>query len=155
MHRRHILLVLLGLSLAGCGALSAPSCAAQSDTFLKDARSVAQEWDDAVRLTSQTPRAALPAQIQNLQSIRRKAQALHAPDCAQAVQTRLAAAMDASIDAYLAFLSQQPDVAVRVAFQQADAKMVAFRDSVAELTGSPTSATTQKVFEQIHSGLTK
>lgn len=69
---------------------------------------VAQRFDDANRLASQTSRANLSPQIADLQSIRRDAQAVEVPECMADMKAAMLDYMDADIDAFITFLD--PDV---------------------------------------------
>ncbi len=101
--------------LAGCtgSPLAAaptpePSCAEQSAPFISQVQPLVQEWSDAATLAGQTPRVALAPQIDKLQEIRRRAQALQSPACAMPAKQHLVDSMDFSIKGFLAFLGQQP-----------------------------------------------
>lgn len=109
------------------------SCAQQSATFLTAIQGVAREWDDAANLAGQTPRMSLPAQIDKLQAIRRKAQDVPAPACAKPAQDALVQGMDQTISTYLKFLSQAPDADVQAGFQTAAASMKTFADEIAAI----------------------
>jgi hypothetical protein len=57
--------------------------------------------------------------IADLQAIRRDAQDLAVPTCAAAARDALATYMDATFDAFVAFLGQKPDEEVSKAFEDA------------------------------------
>lgn len=138
---RYLLLILF---LTACDAplLSSPTptptCIVAAAPFFADLQSTAREWDDANKLAGTTPRAALAQQIQGLQTIRRKVQDMQAPECAVTAKNNLAASMDATIEAYLAFLGQKPDAEVTAKFQQANTLMEAFQRDIAAMSPSPT-----------------
>lgn len=103
-----------------------PSCAEQSAPFISQVQPLVQEWTDAATLAGQTPRVALAPQIDKLQEIRRRAQALEAPACAMPAKQHLDASMNASIKASLAFLGQQGDSRVVGLDAVAKDELVAF-----------------------------
>lgn len=128
--------------LAGCGAPTVsvvptptPSCNEQAASFVSDIQPLFQEWTDATTLAGQTPRVALAGQIETLQAIRRKAESVAAPSCAQPAHEYLSASMDASINGYLAFLGQQNQRTVDSHFAVASDYLAAFSDDIAQLRG--------------------
>lgn len=114
-----------------------PTCAQQAAPFLASMQSVAREWDDAVKLADSTPRAALAAQVESLQTIRRKAQDVAPPDCATAVKQALVDSMEATITGFISFLGQKTDVEVQAAFTVARQRMDLFTTELSKLTGIP------------------
>lgn len=140
--RRWVFILAFGLLLAACdNPLAAPSptptCAQQVAPALTQIQSVAREWDDANKLAGQTPRASLAQQISTLQAVRRKVQDIAVPDCATAMKQALVASMDASIDAYVAFLGQKPNSTVQDLFKTANDKMTLFGQEAAKLAAAP------------------
>lgn len=89
------------------------------DRYLDVIQPIVDRWDDANALASTTSRIALSGPLGDLQSIRREAVALTVPSCADEAHTHLVAYMNATIDGYLAFASQD-DVAVRAYFDTAE-----------------------------------
>jgi hypothetical protein len=114
-----------------------PPCVSQARTFIDTAQPMAERWDDATKLADSTPRMGLAPQIAAMQTIRREAQALDAPSCAEQAKQFLLAAMDASVNAYIAFLGQQPDTEVQAGFATANQAMNRFQNELAVLTGAP------------------
>jgi hypothetical protein len=120
-------------TVAGLGATPTPTCLEHSVSYGKQIKAIAQEWDDANTLASQTPRAALAQQIANLQAIRRKAQDLTPLDCTKAAHFALTNAMDETIQGYLAFLGQKPDDEVNRHFNNAKGFMTSYSTEILKL----------------------
>lgn len=114
---------------------TAPPCATAARAFIDTAKPMAERWDDAAKLAGSTPRMSLAPQIASMQAIRRDAQALEAPPCAEQAKQYLLGAMDASINAYIDFLAQKPDS--QTEFYNANRVMKRFYNEVALLTGAP------------------
>lgn len=91
------------LLLAACGP--AP-CNEQAAEYIPALEGYFDEWDDANTIANSTPRASLSAAIADLQAIKRNVDDLEYPECANTVQLAIVGYMDASIDGYLAFMSQ-------------------------------------------------
>jgi hypothetical protein len=70
----------------------------------------ATERDDAVKLAASTSRIALATPRSELQRLRRDVQAQTWPDCAMRAKGILVDSMDPTVNAYLAFMAQQPRV---------------------------------------------
>jgi hypothetical protein len=69
---------------------------------------MALRWQDAVKLTSSTPRIALAGPVQSLQKIATDARALRGlTSCMHDALIHLIRAIDASVDANLAFMQQE------------------------------------------------
>jgi len=82
-------------------------CHVEADDFLKELDGVVREWNDASTLArSTTQQLALTAQIDRLQSIRRKTADLSPPPCAKTVRDRYVGYMQVEIDGLLRFLRQ-------------------------------------------------
>lgn len=82
-------------------------CHVEADDFLKELEAVAREWNDASILArSTTEQLALTAQVDRLQSIRRKTADLSSPPCAMAIRDRYVGYMQVEIDGFLHFLRQ-------------------------------------------------
>jgi hypothetical protein len=147
---RLALAVVAALVIAGCGAAPevavvptvvatpTPSCQEQAAPFLSKAESLARVWDDANTLAGQTPRASLSTQIDKLQSIRRDAEDLEAPECAVAIKQHLVNTMDTTIRGFIAFLGQKSDIEVKPLFTIAGQEQTAFQQAVQQLkAGTP------------------
>lgn len=147
---RLALAVVAALVIVGCGAAPevavvptvvptpTPNCQEQAAPFLSKAESLARVWDDANTLAGQTPRASLSTQIDKLQSIRRDAEDLEAPECAAAVKQHLVNTMDTTIRGFIAFLGQKSDPEVKPLFTIASQEQTAFQQAVQQLkAGTP------------------
>lgn len=77
------------------------------------------EWSDAFDLALSTPRIALSNQIANMQNIRQRLSREDWPPCAEYAQSELAAAKDATIDGFIAFLGQASDAVIAEHFAKA------------------------------------
>lgn len=113
-----------------------PPCATEARAFIDTAKPMAERWDDAAKLAGSTSRMSLAPQIASMQAIRRDAQALEAPPCAEQSKQYLLEAMDKTIDAYIAFLGQQPDTIVQASFLDAGDAMKRYQNEIALLTGA-------------------
>ena len=135
------LVVLTFFMLTGCsgGPLAALApvkrtpCRVQAAEFSKSLDALLLEWSDANQLASRTGRGSLNLPVGRLQETRRKLDTLEAPECAQAVKTALLNHMNATIDAYLLFMSQSSDVDVRAKFETAQRQLGFFTDLLPEL----------------------
>lgn len=116
-------LLLTGCGVGGVSSTSTPDPVNVTQTAVADCRSAAvayqdeaepivSEWDDAMKLVEQTPRMQLAEQINNLQEIKRKADAVKVPECAKDAHPHLIASMEASIDGLIAFMGQKSDATV-------------------------------------------
>jgi len=63
---------------------------------------------------------SLPPAIADLQTIRREAEDLEVPVCAVSAKNALVTYMNATIDGFIAFLSDEPDTKVNAAFKKAN-----------------------------------
>lgn len=70
-------------------------------------RGLLEEWRDTTRLAGATSRIALSGPVTQLQRIRRDAQAMRWPTCAEQARRHLLQMMDDTIDGLLAFMSNQ------------------------------------------------
>lgn len=78
-----------------------------------------EEWDDAVSIANQTPRAGLPNVIPELQGIRRRTENLEIEECFEDAHSFLVKYMDYTIDAFIAFMGQEDDSVVSQKFSMA------------------------------------
>lgn len=85
-------------------------CSVQAQEFLAQAQALLEEWDDTNQVASKTGRIALNQPVSQLQGIHRQLDAKDAPECASAIKLVMSAYMDATIDAYLAFMGQASNV---------------------------------------------
>lgn len=109
-------------------------CADASTAYRDEIQPLAQEWEDAVKLAGQTSRMALPGQVSAMQAIRRKADAMAPPACLEKTHGHLIASMDASIDGFLSFMSQDGDFIVSTHFKTATSEYDAFTRGILAAT---------------------
>ncbi len=132
--RRLVVGTAMVLLLNGCSIpFISQSCADQAKPALDKMQDIAREWDDANALAGQTPRASLAGPIASLQQIRRNAEDIEVPGCAQGVHDSLVGAMDATITGYLDFLGQKGDFVVNASFDRASNKMREFNNELARI----------------------
>lgn len=77
------------------------------------------EWQDQTKLAGQTSRTNLPPQISTLQTIKRKADAITLPQCAEKAHASLISSMNNTIDGFLAFMAEESDTKVQQLFANA------------------------------------
>lgn len=104
-------LLLVGVGALGIYLLQTDSPAQSNnrvncDRYLSAVQPTIDRWDDANALASSTSRIALSGPLGELQSIRREAIAMAVPNCADEAHKHLVAYMNATIEGYLAFASQ-------------------------------------------------
>ena len=132
-------LLMVFLLLTACDVSTTGS--SESGCSLSDGRrafdalnSVAQEWDDAVKLAGQTTRITIAPQIASLQGIRRTVQQQNWPSCAQPVQQSFIAYMDEMINGYLAFMGNAPEAEYQGHFDKAHQLLSTFREEMSKLS---------------------
>ncbi len=108
---------------------------ADAQRLLNTIQPKAQEWDDANKLASSTPRVSLAAQIQNLQRIRRESAGLSVPACGSFARTLMVSYMDATINGYIDFLGQGTQA--NTLFAQAKTLIDAFNVELKKVTVGP------------------
>ena len=144
--RRWILFMLAMFTLIGCGAqtpeeqttTAAAACRDVATAYNDAIQPVAQRWDDATKLASSTGRGNLPNQIGVLQQIKRDADAVEVPPCVTFAHSRLINSMDATINGFLAFMSQKEESAVNAFFTTARTEMSMWgRELAKATTGEP------------------
>jgi hypothetical protein len=96
-------------------------CSAEDATAAKeDLDLIIERFDDANARAGTTSRIALSPVIGEMQEVRRDLRALELPDCATEAVDASVEFMDKSIEAYLAFLSDEPDSTVTRLFDEAE-----------------------------------
>lgn len=114
---------------------------AQKDVLTVSSKAVdalLARWDDAVKLAGTTSRIALPTQVAALQDIRRDASALTVPPCMDPAKVHLVNSMQATIDAFMAFMRNDMklgEVFAQEKFDEARIAFAAFKDSRLSCTG--------------------
>lgn len=104
---------------------------------------VLREWDDALALALQTPRASLATPISNLQRIRRDTEDVQAPECATNARAYLTVYMDEEIKMLLAFSSNSTDGSVDAAKNRANVSREAYTAELIKLASEPVAPTIQ------------
>lgn len=141
MLRRFVLLAIL-LPLIACGAPvaavptiapTAALCGPQAAAFITAIQPIISEWSDASTLAGNTARASLSPQIEKLQEIRRRVEALDVPACASPARDHFVNGMNAAINGYLAFQRQDAETEVNDYFAIGMAEIEAFTKSLALL----------------------
>jgi len=77
---------------------------------------IQERWLDGIQIANATPRMSLPTVIENLQIIKRDANALDVPECLIEAQKYLVESMEYGIDSFLSFLSNDEDGMVNFNF---------------------------------------
>ena len=140
IHRRIAVLCVL-LALVACGGpppsptvppTPTPGCVpAEAAAFLDEIDGLLDEWDDMVDLAGSTGRISLAPVIEKLQAIRRRVRDLDTPCTEAATLTEaLADYMDATVQAYLAFMAQRDEDEVDALFTRASDKMKVAGDAL-------------------------
>jgi len=123
----YALILLAVFSLSAC----APACDVESYTSAVDP--IVSRWQDAVTVADQTPRMSLSAQINELQSIKRDADAVEVSECLAVAHDSLLSHMEFSIEGYLAFLGEQEDTMIQVLFDNAEHQLKTYQDELAKV----------------------
>jgi hypothetical protein len=116
---------------------AANACVEAAVGYRDEMKPITLEWADAIKLAGQTSRAQLANQVAALQAIKRKADAVTVPACAEVAHGHLVASMNASIDGFLAFMSQKDDLIVNANFDTAKSEMAAYADELLAATTGP------------------
>ena len=96
------------------------------------------EWQDAVKLAHQTSRIQLAAQINNLQTVKRKTDAVKPPECAKLAHDYLVDSMDGTIDGFIGFLGQVSESIYLEQFEDAALDLEAYQSELLyATTGQP------------------
>lgn len=138
--------IIVSASLASCGGspatvsvpTSAPAeiiveCKTQAQAFINDVQPLVREWTDGLALAASTPRLSLAAQIDQLQDIRRRTEAVAVPDCAAPVKASLVSSMERGVAGNLAFLGEKSDDVVSGQFALASADLALFQSQLQQL----------------------
>jgi hypothetical protein len=145
--KRWIALGILALTLSSCGGspeapvavkptiapvptaapTAVPTCQILAAGYIKQVEPLVREWDDAATLADNTPRVSLASQIEKLQDIQRRSEALQVPDCAATIQQSFIGQMSATNRAFVAFLGQKPQTTVDDLFAVAHEQQAIFK----------------------------
>lgn len=82
------------------------------DLYIKNLKSLLEEFDDIVTVASSTSRIALSPEIREMQSLKRKIRNLDHPECANYLHDLVLLAVETQINAFISFLSQDSDTVV-------------------------------------------
>ena len=119
---------------------AANTCREAAVSYGKEMDPIYQEWDDQLKLTEQTGRGQLAPQIQSLQAIKRKADAVTVPECAKVAHGHIVIGMNDTIDGFLAFMSQQPQTEVSAKIKSGSNHFNQYRLELDKATVAPTAA---------------
>lgn len=93
-------------------------CAQEAQVWSEEAKDIVYRLNDLTTLGSSTARIALVPIISDLQALRREAEALEPPACAQEANTALVIAIRETTDGFLAFAAQEPEGVVTMHFER-------------------------------------
>lgn len=102
-----------------------------------NATDLLQRWDDAADIAGSTGRINLSGPVGDLQAIRREAGRLDIPFCAEEAHEHLLRSMELYIDAFLAFMAQDPDSIVDRRFEDANEALDEWGEAVDDLRLTP------------------
>jgi hypothetical protein len=119
------------------------SCNEQSKNFNSESDVLLKKWDDTKKIADKISRLGLSPVISNLQEIEREAESIEVPQCALPVKDALIAYMNAQIEAYLSFLSLEPDATILAKLNTANSNYEEYKKKASEIQStSSISATT-------------
>ena len=136
--------ILISFLISSCGGTSAPSGPTQTpdpcsptevQKYIDAIDDVERRFDDAYTLANSTARGSLSPVIGELQAIRRDAEDLDVPSCAEKARDNLVIYMDAVIEGFLLFLSNESDEKVGSQFITANTYFKNYLNSLANLSG--------------------
>jgi hypothetical protein len=158
MYHRFLTGLLIVIVLASCGGPSAEqqtttafntqveqtttaanACVEAAKGYRDEMKPITAEWADALKLAGMTSRNQLATQIANLQAVKRKADVITVPACAEVAHEHLVKSMNASIDGLLAFMAQKPDTEVNNLITLAANELKAHNDELLIATSGPKS----------------
>jgi hypothetical protein len=116
---------------------AANACITDAQDYGAEMKPITLEWDDALKLATQTSRGQLADQIAALQAIKRKADAITVPECAVIAHEHLVKSMNASIDSLLDFMSQKDELLVAAKIEEATNEMAAYKSELEIATSAP------------------
>lgn len=114
-------------------------CARQARAWRSELYPSLVEWTDIVTLADSTSRMSLSPLIRDMQITRRQILALETPSCAAVAVAHLDMSMEATIQAFTAFMAQKADSTVDVQAKRATEQMEAFERQLAALQRVPPS----------------
>jgi hypothetical protein len=119
------------------------SCSEQSKSFISESDILLKKWNDAKRIADTAPRIALSPAITKLQEIERESEGIEVPRCSLIVKDSLIAYMNAQIEAYLSFLSMEPDTTVYAKMNTATSLLEEYKKKMSEIQLTPNGNATQ------------
>lgn len=130
---RWLLLVMTLALVPACSAgelMGDESCELDGQPVVDVLERYAEEWDDALNVAQGTSRIALPAQVSDMQEIRRDFRREEWPACAEPATDALTSYMDGVLDALIAFMSQEPESKVQSLIKDATEHLDTFQDEL-------------------------
>lgn len=127
------LVVALLLIASACGSATprptpTPECTPEDvQAFLDELEPLLGRWDDRAKIAGSTARINLSPVLTDLQDTKQEVEDLEAPWCAESTQDRAVAYMEGIIDAYIAFMSDEPDYEVSDKFEAAEEMLTRFK----------------------------
>ena len=113
------------------------SCRAKAADYEAQLKPLLSEYEEALALAGKSSRISLAPQVASLQELRRRTAAVEYPECAAKARDHLLAAMERAVDAFLAFMGQEPDTVVNLYFTKAGDDMRLYRDEMLRLANRP------------------
>ena len=131
-----VVIIGLGLLLGACSRVQ--SCVELTKEYRDQVMQLADKWDSANALANNSPRMQLVTPISSLQNIRNEYNKLTVPECAQKAHDTMLNYMDATIDGFMAFLSDEDDDVVNGHFSRAGQYFDAWNIEFMKLSIEPT-----------------
>jgi hypothetical protein len=116
--------------LISCSSLP---CNVVAKDYISQVDAIAADWDSANKLAGSAPRMQLVTPISKLQDIYAQMDELDVPECAQPTHDLLMKYMEATIDGYISFLSDEEDSVVGDHFDKASTYFEEWQTSFTEL----------------------
>ena len=131
-----LVMIISALLISSCSR--AQSCTELTIEYRDQVMQSADKWDSANALANSSPRMQLVTPISSLQNIRNEYNNLIVPECAQKAHADMLDYMDATIDGYMAFLSEEDDDIVKGHLTRADQYFAAWKIEFDKLSAEPT-----------------
>lgn len=112
-------------------------CHVQAAPFVADARELAGRLSDLYDVAGSTPRMGLAPLVQQFQDLRREAEELAAPECAENTKLLLVESIRDGTDGFIAFMAQKQEHTVSHLFESAAEKMTTVAEQLDELESPP------------------
>lgn len=124
---------LLTLLLIAAVFLSACAPACDVDAYTKAVAPIQARWEDAVSVANTTPRMSLPAQVNELQAIKRDLDGVEHDACLNPAHDNLVLHYQYTIDGFLEFLADADDFVVSSKFSSAEIYFENYEKELAKL----------------------